>query len=336
MFIFNFFKGLVSLISTVCNTYLTACFLLNSELRCLDNYPLFLMSLIDLIITGPGYLWKFFTQQFVMQHPSNSPNRFVSHGIPFYNALRYKIQSAVKNPIIRNIDPFWFSCLPNLAMIRVSEYGFGLCSVLLAYERYVLICKPTEKTILLSSSKRRKKYIVVSAFIVVCILADGIHSYLRQKWYCKIVFWIIGHGIVNTTIQYGFPLIFSGLLLTFCSLFYWRIARVMVARKKKVGRNLNLLLCFGTICFVWTMSLIAKAGMGASDIYRVLTVNSLTDLMNAPFYYNYGQTDCVTLLFSMTSLVDPAIIFICQKDYRILSKKQVEYLRKKIKIWRGA
>ena len=133
------------------------------------------------------------------------------------------------------------------------------------------------------------------------------------------------------TLLYGIPLMFSGLLLIFCIFYYWRIAQVMVARKKKVGRNLNLLLCFGTICFVWTLSLVAKAGMGASEFYRTFTKKSLMEFLDAPFYYNYGQTDCVKLLFSMTSLVDPAIIFICQKDHQLLSKKQMEAMRKVVK-----
>ena len=157
---------------------------------------------------------------------------------------------------------------------------------------------------------------------------------MRQKWYCMVAFLLSGEAVINISLQYGIPLVFSGVPLTFCLIFYWKIAKVLFARKRKIGRNLNLLLCFATICFVWTLSLMAKAGMGASEFHRAITHKSLTDLLDAPFYYNYGQADCVRLLFSMTSLVDPVILLICQRNYRILSKKRRKTLRDKIKAWK--
>ena len=324
-----FFQGLLSFISTILNTYLTGCFLLDSELRGLDNYPVFLLATIDLIVTGPGYLWNFVTHEFILFHPSDITS-FISNGIPFYVKIRAKIRPAVATPITQNIDPFWFSCLPQLAMTRVNEYGFGLCSLLLAYERFILICKPTRKPILLSSTRKKKLYAAVSSIIIISIVLDGVHSYIRQKWRCFQAFTLHGQGIMNTSVQYGIPILYSVIPLIFCFRYYWHIARVLFRRERKIGRNLNLLLCFAAICLVWTLSLTAKTGMAVSAFYRAFTSNSVADLMHAPFYYTYGQADCVRLLFSMTSIVDPIILLVCQKDYRSPFIQKVEMVKKKI------
>ena len=323
------FKALITVISTLLNVYLTGCFLLDSEIRGLDHYPIFLLTTIDVIVTGPGYLWNFITYEFVSFHPSDLPG-FVSNGIPLYDKLRSKIRLAFRTPITENVDPFWFSCLPNLALTRVNEYGFGLCSLLLAYERFILICKPTEKSTLLSSTRKKKMYAAISSMIVVPILIDGIHSYIRQKWHCFLALSLNGQVIMNTSVQYGIPLLLAGLPLLLCFRFYRRIAQVLFARQKKVGRNMNLLLCFAAICLVWTLSLTAKTGMAVSAFYRAFMLKSAAELLNAPFYYTYGQADSVRLLFSMTSLVDPFLLLICQKDYRKPFTEKTEMLKKKI------
>ena len=178
-------------ISTMLNLYLTCCFLMSPDLRELKNYPIFLLSLTDFIVTGPGYSWKYISKQFIVYHPSNfSP--FFSHGPEFLNNLRTNLQSILQRPITENIDPFWFSCLPNLAMIRMNEYAYGICSLLLAYERYVCVCKATEKSTLHSSQRRKKIYVFATMIIVCTTIADAIHSYIKQKWNCTYAFNVQG------------------------------------------------------------------------------------------------------------------------------------------------
>ena len=177
--------------STILNLYLTCCFLTSSDLRELKNYPIFLLSLTDFIVTGPGYIWKYISEQFIVYHPSNvSP--FFSHGPEFLNNLRTNLQSILQRPITENIDPFWFSCLPNLAMIRMNEYAYGICSLLIAYERYVCVCKVAEKSALLSTQKRKKIYFISTLIILCTTISDGIHSYIKHKWYCTYAFNVRG------------------------------------------------------------------------------------------------------------------------------------------------
>ena len=113
---------------------------------------------------------------------------FVSHAPDFYNKLRLNLQAGLQNPITENINPFWLSCLPKLVMIRLNEYSYGICSLLLAYERYVCVCRATQKSTLLSSQKRKKMYAAATLVILFTTLADGIQSYVKQKWNCYYAF----------------------------------------------------------------------------------------------------------------------------------------------------
>ena len=70
--------------------------------------------------------------------------------------VRSNVQSLIGDLVIENLDPFWYACLPLFALRQVNEYGYGLCSLLLAYERYVSVCKAAEQLTLLRSERRKR------------------------------------------------------------------------------------------------------------------------------------------------------------------------------------
>ena len=119
--------------------------------------------------------------------------------------------------------------------------------------------------------------------------------------------------------------IFSSLLLTtfysllpavLCIYFYCKCALVLLKRSKKIGRNLNLIMCFAAICTVWTICLITKIVRRAYMWYLTQTSTQLIDIFGRSFVSSYGRGEIVILLGSFTSIVDPVLILICQKDYR--------------------
>ena len=71
-----------------------------------QNYPIFLLSLIDSLVTGPGCVWQFITKQFVVHQPSNFPDMFFTQAPKFYSNMRSVLQRALQIPITENVNPF--------------------------------------------------------------------------------------------------------------------------------------------------------------------------------------------------------------------------------------
>ena len=319
----------MAFILSLLNAYLTGCFLFSSELRELQNYPIFLLTTIDFLVTSLGYLGKFFSRNFIIYHPSNVASLFVSDGFNFFNKIRYSLQQIFQQWTTENIHPFWFGCLPSLAMIRINEYGFGLCSLLLAYERYVLICKPTEKTILLSSERRKKLYTVTTLIILMSVMVDAVHSYIRQKWSCDLIFTVSNNaGLTVTTLTSLFlSAVYSFIPAVFCFLMYWDIGLVLLNRDKKIGRNLNLVLCFATICCVWLLCLFARSAWIIYLWILYTTVHPNLKKFRYPLMTNPDKRDLIYQCSAISSLLDPFLILLCQKDYRTPFKNQLEKIR---------
>ena len=70
----------------------------------------------------------------------------------------------------KHVNWFWVSCFPGILYGRLSIYGVGLCHLLASYERYILICRPTEKDTVLSNRNRVKMYAIVTTTIAASCL----------------------------------------------------------------------------------------------------------------------------------------------------------------------
>ena len=327
----------MALISSILNAYLTGCFLLEPDLRELQNYPIFLLTLTDFLVTTVGSLGLFFTRYFVVHHPSNYYKNFNSEGFTFFNKTRYQIQQLIQRWITENVSPFWFSCLPNFAMRRLNEYGFGLCSLLLAYDRYVSICKPTEKNTLLSSHRRKKLYSTATVIIFLSITIDAVHSYMRQQWNCgsALILDNNAHPIATFSMNALLSLLYSFIPAIFCFKMYWDIGWVLLSRDRKIGRNLNLVLSFATICCVWVLCLLSTFCWNLYVWIVDMTVYPKLKKLTYPLMLNSDQRSIIYQLSAISSLVNPFLILICQKDYRTPFKKQLKKIREKRKIFFG-
>ena len=74
------FQCIIALVSTILNLYFVLCFLIDAELRELQNYPIFLTTLIDFIACGFGFLGDMFSKEFLRHH-------FSSYGSKLENTL---------------------------------------------------------------------------------------------------------------------------------------------------------------------------------------------------------------------------------------------------------
>ena len=303
-------------IATNLNFYLVCSYIFSFDVRDAVTYPIFLLTMIDFLTTGPGYIFCYLAHEFILYHPSNFPEAYISHGIASYEKLRHKVQLLIQQPIVQNIHPFWFGCVPHLFITRLNEYGNGLCALLIAYERYILICKPTKKSTLLSKRRQRFRYVLVTATILLLFGAESFYHYFYRHFTCYYLIQSLenahfGH-LLNIMSNLGFSLL-PALICCHC---YFCIAKVLICRRKKIGRNLNLILCFATTCAVWVVSLIVKIFPLIYYLVRSLATTDPSMMHDFPLQLNMENLQMVTLLSGLTSLFDPVLIIVSQKDYR--------------------
>ena len=159
------------------NLYLVCCFLFNSDLRELKNYPIFLVNLIDLVVTGPGFFSLVFSEQFIQHHPSSNHSK-QGYFVSWLNSVRYFVYPYGGNLFLKKVNLFWYDCLPEMLTQRLNEYSNCLCGLTLAYERYITICKPYDKDLILTDKRRYCTYVALTTVIVAMIII-GIFSIIQ-------------------------------------------------------------------------------------------------------------------------------------------------------------
>ena len=128
--------------------------------------------------------------------------------------------------------------------------------------------------------------------------------------------------------------LYSVIPAVFCFYYYIQEAQVLLKRHKKIGRNLNLVMCFATICFIWIFCLGSKIFVKTFNWMVNETSESLFDRSGYAFFQNYGRQEVIILLGSLTSIIDPVLILICQKDYREPFTTRLKKLAKKLGKWK--
>ena len=225
-------------IATTVNFYLVCSFIFSSKLRDTVNYSIFLLTLVDFLTTGLGYMLYYIAHEFILYHESNFEEMHISRGIDAYWKMRREIQDLVQRPIAQIVSPFWFGCLPRIFIMRLNEYGNGLCSALIAYERFVMICKPLSQSTLLGSRRQKIRYVIVTVIIFSIFVGECVNEFMQGHYRCHFV----NIGINNDQLQghllnLASNLLFSLVPAIFCFYCYYQTARVLLSRKKKVGQN---------------------------------------------------------------------------------------------------
>ena len=128
-----------------------------------------------------------FSQQFIQLHSSQSSYN-ENYLVIWAQRSRDLVRPYAHSLIVENFSWFWYICLPELLTQRLNEYSNCLCALRLAYERYVLICKPLEKDVILSDTKRRRSYVALTSIILVMISFDGLIRYLSYDFECSLGF----------------------------------------------------------------------------------------------------------------------------------------------------
>ena len=244
----------------------------------------------------------------------NMPSSF-----KFYSNLRLNIKLELGSRITNFIDPFWYHCLPLLLLQRLNEYGTGIVTSVLAYERYVLICKPSEKSLLLSTKRRFICYISVTATVLVFFISDAsvrfIYGGAPRLCADAPVFGFNNNPelrlVLNVLSIAIFCLVPGGIQV----ILYWRaLQQLLTSKAKKLGRNMNLSLAF---VFGSLTTIIFSFSKIFCDIYNYDMANkSKYELYRHPIMANSFNSTMVNSLLCVTSVVSPFLLLVVHKSYR--------------------
>ena len=311
------------------NTYLVSCFIFNADLRQLNNYPIFLINFTDLLVTGPGFLLLLASQQFIQLHNhldlknGGILQNWMAH-------LRFLVRPHVYSTIVENLSWFWYICLPELLVERLSVYSNGLCSAVLAYERYVMVCKPYEKDQILTEKRRYKTYAVLSLTILFSLLLDGLIRYRTYDFSCSFGFMLIDDVVISRIVSSSvITCLFSIIPTSICIFYYFHTAIALAARKRKVGRNQNLILCFAAICLISTLTF--SFGTAFRIYYSLVLKYQLQQK-----FYKYPVLRNMHLRFlnsnfsGFSAVTNPYLILLSQTDYREPFIKRKKKILKKL------
>ena len=330
----NYYIQVVAFLTSFCvNLYLVCCFLFNSDFRELKNYPIFLVNLIDLIVTGPGFFSLLFSQQFIRISDYGNISR-QGHLVTWANTIRDTVRPFAHGLFVRNFSWFWYICIPDLLTQRLNMYSNCLCALTLAYERYVLTCKPYDKDIILTDKRRYRTYIALTAVIVTMLAVDGFIRYITYDFECALGFSsgesfnskmtfsrLLSEAVVCT--------IFGLLPAVLCGFYYYQSVTVLFSRKKKIGRNLNLIFCFAMVCLIWWISFLIRCtfiiymSILASrelprDLYRYPVIRNMYMIF---LYYNFS---------AFSSVFNPFLMLLAQTDYRKPFLDKIKQIRNRL------
>ena len=296
------------------------CFLLVSELRELHNYPIFLLGLADFIVSGPGFAQSLFSYEFLrLSHVDRFGEKSAGKGALSQAYIKFNLNVRTSTvPLADLTGTFVQYCLPEVLGQRLGEYSTGLCNVILAYERYVMIVLPTQKNILLSSYRRKRIYLAATTIILSVFVTDVIIRAISGDIYCyhapgRQIFTSkeVGEYVTNVISLF----VFSIIPFCFCFCCYVIVIRALLSRKKKIGRNIHLVSAFAFSCTIWFTSFSMKLFYD-SYLFTLHITQPFTQLYKYPLATNlfarrtFGMFGCVPSFFS------PFILIVLLKSYR--------------------
>ena len=122
--------------------------------------------------------------------------------------------------------------------------------------------------------------------------------------------------------------LFSVLPAVLCVVYYYRSVNVLFKRKKKLGRNLNLIICFSTICIIWWFTFLVRYAFFVYSLVVSLTA-PLRKVYQYPVIRNLYLDFILNNFSSFSSIINPIMFLLAQTDYREPFLKGLEKFRRR-------
>ena len=274
---------------------------------------------MDLFVTGPGFFLLFFCETFV-RYDSLIDQRYI--GPNYFLRWLHELRSSVIPQIhlfVHNSSWFIFNCLSEILTQRLNEYSGGICAVILAYERYVMVCNPLDKDSKLTDARRKLVYFLATFGILVTTVGEGIVRYLTYDFRCYSGFTFFKGDhfehesrIISGTVT---AVLFSLLPALFCLYYYFNASKALFGRDRKIGRNINLIVCFSAICIIWLLTLAMRY---LAVLYQLIVLNYALRLeqYKYPILKNENIKYLLFNLSGISSAFNPFLILLAQTDHR--------------------
>ena len=120
-------------------------------------------------------------------------------------------------------------------------------------------------------------------------------------------------------------IVFSVIPGTFTVAFYSQIAAVLLKRKRKVGRNINLVWAFGMSCLFCFLSNVISATALIYD-FLVFTYIPMYEVYNYQFYTNLAYRQLSDYSTVLNSVFNPFLLIIILQNYRKPFNKFIDKL----------
>ena len=134
-----------------------------NQLRKIELYPIAIQAFCD-ILTALAFFHGSF-QVILTQRTDINSREFVLSG-DFWNSLRAMY---FFNPGLSGTNNYWRDLLA-FAQSKLNYYSTSFCMVVIALERYILICQPFAANTFLAKRNRIKVAITLTTFIVIVSL----------------------------------------------------------------------------------------------------------------------------------------------------------------------
>ncbi|XP_075251809.1 uncharacterized protein LOC142344164 [Convolutriloba macropyga] len=218
------------------NLYLVLAVLISKKLRKLQYYPVFLMALGDLVCSGFAALFHFLVEN------SNQENDDYYWLNQFFYYFRHS-----------TVKIFWLTCVPLVLYHRINEYVTGICTLILATERFIVYCAPNKVSVLLTPRMRLITYLSSTVFIIAITIFEIV---FRYKTFNHWQFLNCSYGFVPGFNASFYSMIVTGIIFfaipALVSIFmYIRIFMVLFNAEGRKLRNRIVTIALGTSCLIW-------------------------------------------------------------------------------------
>ena len=109
--------------------------------------------------------------------------------------------------------------------------------------------------------------------------------------------------------------VFSYVPAIISTVLYCKVSYVLAQRKKKMGRNVNLVMAFCFTCFIWIVSLMVKLSQDLFELYAELKLPPW-ERYRFPVENNIFASSILSFSPCFTSIFSLFILFVVQKNYR--------------------
>ena len=165
-------------------------------------------------------------------------------------------------------------------------------------------------------------------------IEDGCIRYFSYDFECSLGFTffinsrhtVLSRFISSTVTSTMFIIIPAGL----CVYYYYQSVSVLYTRKKKVGRNLNLIFCFATVCIIWWFTFFVRYALAIYSMLFYLNV-PIRKEYQYPVLRNLYTQFFLNNFSSFSSLFNPFLVLLAQTDYRQPFLKRKEKILNKLR-----